>query len=114
LSSAGDWESEPKNENELECVVKRKPVNGADQALKDSQESEHNPIGEPLGIISFSDTEQGLERIVTRDYETSDIGKELTADVEEDEEEVGCDQTEECVDLRDRSLLLEIVQDRIL
>lgn len=69
---------------------------------------------EPLGIITLSNTEKGLKRIVAWDYETGDIGKELTTDVEEDEEEVGCDQTEESVDLGDRSLLLEVVQDRIL
>lgn len=114
LSSASGWESEPENEDELERVVEWEPVNGADQALKDSQESEDNPVSEPLGIITLSDTEESLERIIPRDYETSDIGKELTTDVEEDEKEVGRDQTEECVDLGDRSLLLEVVQDRVL
>lgn len=38
------WESEPENEDELECVVEWEPVDGADQALKDCQESKNNPV----------------------------------------------------------------------
>jgi len=114
LSTAGNWESEPENEDKLECVIEWEPVNSADQALKDCQESEDNPVCEPLGIIALSDTKQGLKRIVSRDNEASDVGKKLTPDIEEDEEEVGCDQTKERIDLGDRSLLLEVVQDGIL
>lgn len=67
----------------------------------------------PLGIISFADAEQSLQRVVTRKHESSKIRKELTANVEEDEEEVEGDQSEEAVHLGDRGLLLEVVQSRV-
>lgn len=67
-----------------------------------------------MGIIRFADAEQGLEGIVPRNDETSNICKELTTDIEEDEGEVGCDQSEEGIDLRNRGLLLEVVQSGIL
>lgn len=44
----GDWESEPQYKDELESVVEREPVNGADETLKDSEESENDPV-----LISF-------------------------------------------------------------
>ena len=69
---------------------------------------------EPLCIITLADGEQGLQRIIPRDYEAGNIGKELSADVEEDEEEVGCDKTEESVNLRNRGLLLQFGQSRVL
>jgi len=114
LSATGHWESKPEDEDELECIVKWEPVDGADSTLKDSEESENDPVSEPLGIIRFVDAEQGLERIVSGNDETSNICKELTTDVEEDEGEVSCDQTEEGIDLRNRCLLLEVVQSWIL
>lgn len=67
-----------------------------------------------MGIIALSHAEQGLERIVAWNDEAGDIGQELTTDVEEDEEEVGCDKAEEGISLGDRGLLLQVVQDRVL
>ena len=43
-----DWECEPEDEDELECVVKGEPVHGADGALKDGQEGEDHPILQTL------------------------------------------------------------------
>lgn len=45
---------------------------------------------EPLGVIRLPDTEQRVEGIVSRYHESSNIGEELTGNVEEDEEEVEC------------------------
>jgi len=108
------WESEPEYEDELEGIVEWKPVDGADQALKNGQESKDNPVSEPLCIISFANTEKGLQRIVSWNHEAGEIGQELTPDVKEDEEKVQPDETEKGINLGDRSLLLEVVQDRVL
>ena len=40
----GDWEREPEDEDKLEGVVEGEPVNGANGAFKDSQESINNPV----------------------------------------------------------------------
>jgi hypothetical protein len=67
-----------------------------------------------LGVILLIVGEERLQRIVPRDDEPGGIDKELAGDVEEDQEEVDGDETEEGIDLRDRSLLLEVVEQRIL
>jgi len=69
---------------------------------------------EPLCIICLAHAEQSLQRIVSRKEETGQVGEELSTKVEEDEEEIGCDKTEESVNLWDGSLLLEVVQDGVL
>lgn len=64
----------------------------------------------PLGIVTLAHTEQSLEGVVSRNHKSSKVGQELTTNVEEDEEEVGCDKTEESVDLWNGCLLLEVCQ----
>lgn len=43
---------------------------------------------EPLCVISLADTEQRFEGIVSGYHKSSNIGKELTSDVEKDGEKV--------------------------
>ena len=69
---------------------------------------------EPLSVITLANTEQGFEGIVPRNHKSGNIGQELSANIEEDEEEVSCNQSEEGVDLGDRGLFLQVVQSRIL
>lgn len=69
---------------------------------------------EPLGIVTLAGTEKRLEGVVCRNHESSEVGQELPTDVEEDEEEVECDQAEEPVDLGESGLLLQVVQNFIL
>jgi len=114
LSTAGDWEREPEDEDKFEGVVEGEPVYGADGALKDGQESVNHPVCEPLCIISLAHAEQGLEGVISGDYESSKVHKKLATDVEEDEEEVARDQPKDSVGLRDRGLFLQIVQEGIL
>jgi hypothetical protein len=68
----------------------------------------------PLGIISFAHGEQGLKRVITRDNEASKVCQELSTEVEEDEKEVCCSKAENDIDLGDRGLLFEVVQEGIL
>jgi len=67
-----------------------------------------------LSVVSLVHAEQSLEGVVARNDKASDIGKELTADVEEDKSEVDTDQAEKSVDFRNLGLLLQIVQGGIL
>lgn len=67
-----------------------------------------------MGIVHLGDGEQSLQRVVARDDEAGDVGQELATEVEDDEEEVQGDKTNDGVDLGDRGLLLEVVESRVL
>lgn len=114
LGATSLGKSKPEDSNEFEGEIEGEPVNSIDGTLKYSEEREYNPVRKPLGIVAFADAKQRFERIVTRNHETSKVSQELTADVEEDEEKVECDQSEEDVDFWEASLLLEVVQSLIL
>jgi len=114
LGTASNWEREPENKDELEGVVEWEPIHRTDGALKNGQESIDDPVCKPLGIISLASGEQGLERVVSGNHESSKVYEQLPTDVEENEEEIGRDQPEDSICLWDRSLFLQVVQGRIL
>jgi len=113
LGTTECWESEPQSKDKLEGVVEWEPVDGIDGALKQSQEGENNPVSQPLCIIGLGCAEQSFEGVIARDSESSEIGQELSCNVEEDEEEVGGNDTEEGVGLWDICLPLEVVEGRV-
>ena len=51
----------------------------------------HGPLSY-LAIIDLGSTEQGVQRVVAWEQETSEVDKELASDVEEDQEAI---ETEE-------------------
>jgi len=67
------WESEPEHKDELESIVEWEPVDSVDKTLKDSEESEDDPVlkaksaqalrhdgetyCEPLCIVALANTE---------------------------------------------------------
>jgi len=104
----------PEDEDKLEGVVEGEPVNSVDRALKNSQKGISNPVRQPLRVIDLGCTEQGIQGIVGWEDEASSIDEELPSNVEEDQEEVEGAQAKDHVDLRDGSLLLKIVESRIL
>jgi len=114
LSAIGEWKSEPKDKDELEGVVEWEPIDGANSTLKDSEESKDDPICKPLSVVGLADAKKGLKRVVSRNHKPSNVGKKLAPNIEKDEEEVGCNNTKENIDLRNVGLLLEVVKDRIL
>ena len=67
-----------------------------------------------LSVVGFARTEQRIQRVIPRDDETSNVDKEFAGNVEEDQKEVDANKAEESVDFRHRSLLLEVVENRIL
>lgn len=130
-------EGHPENEDELEGVVEWEPVDGVDGALEDGQESESDPVSQPLlrvsvktgqattrsllsvrctyvGVIGLARGEQSLERVVSWDDETSQVDEELSGNVEEDQEEVEGAETQDGVDLGNGALLLKVFEGRVL
>ena len=67
-----------------------------------------------MGVVSLRCAEQSLKGVVSRDDEASSVDQELASDVEEDESEVKSTDTKDEVHLWHRSLLLELVEGRIL
>jgi len=55
--------------------------------------------GQPLSIVNLAGTEECIERIISRDDESGEVGKNLSSEVEEDKEEVKSDYSEDSVDL---------------
>lgn len=67
-----------------------------------------------VSVIGLARGEEGLKRVVAGDDETGEVGEELSANVEEDGEEVESSYTEDEVDLGDRGRLLKLVEVAIL
>ena len=67
-----------------------------------------------MSVVNLACAEQCIQRVVPGDDKSRDIDKKFTGDVEKDEEEVNSDQSEEGVHLRDRGLLLEVVEHWVL
>lgn len=65
---------------------------------------------EPLSVVRPSSTEQSVQRVVPWKSKSRKVGEELASDVEEDEKEVECNDTQESIYLRNVALLLEVVQ----
>jgi len=113
LGSSSLGKGHPEDENELEDVVEWEPVNGVDQALNHCEEGVDNPISQPLCIINLAGAEQCIERVITWNQKSGEVDQEFTGNIEEDQEEVKTDQPEEGIDLGDRGLFLEVVQDGV-
>lgn len=114
LGTASLGKSHPHDQDELENVVEGEPVSGADSALNDSQESEDNPVREPLGVILGAGGEKCLKGVVTGDEETGKVDEELASNVKEDKEEVDSDKAKDDIDLGDIGLTLKVGEDRVL
>ena len=63
-----------------------------------------------LGIIDLARTEQSFQGIVSWDEEPGKIHEEFASDVKENQEKVDADEAEKGIDLRNRSLLFEVVE----
>lgn len=72
---------------------------------------EERTYGQPLSIINLAGGEEGVKGVVCWDDERSEVGEEGSAEVEEDEEEVESHNTEDRINLWNRGLLLEVVED---
>lgn len=67
-----------------------------------------------LGVILSAGGEEGLEGVVSREKETSKVDKELSGNVEENQEEVNSNKAKDDINLGDVRLALKIGKDRVL
>lgn len=114
LGATEDGEGEPEKEEELEDIVKGEPVNDVNEALDNSEESENDPVSQPLGVIFLVGREKGPQGVVPRDDEASEVGEELTTEVEDDEEEIEGGEADDGVGLGNASRLLEVIEGGVL
>jgi len=114
LGATGLGKCHPENENELEGIVEGEPVNGTDCALEDVQEGINNPVSQPLGIIDAAAGEQRIQGVVGRNDESNGVHEELGSDIEEDEEEVQCTESEDNIDLGHVGVGFKIIEDLVL
>lgn len=66
--------------------------------------------GQPLGIVLLGLGEQGAQRVVGRNHETSKVCEKLATNVEDDQEEVESGNTDDGIGLGNTNLLLEVVK----
>ena len=70
--------------------------------------------GQPLRVILLVRAKQRTKGVVSGDDESRNVGQELTAEVEDDQEEVERPQTKHGIGLGDRCLPLEVVERGVL
>lgn len=113
LGTAEGGQREPKEEDELEREVERKPINNVHEVLEDSKKSKDDPVSEPLGIVRLAGREESIQRVVARNDEASQIRQKLAAEVKDDQQEVECDEAGNGVGLGHAGRALEVVEERI-
>lgn len=70
--------------------------------------------GQPLSVVRRAGGEESVQGVVARDGETGNVGQELAAEVEDDEEEVESDHADNSVGLGHRGAALEVDERGIL
>jgi len=114
LRTTEHGQRQPQKEHKLESVVEREPIHNVEQAFKDGELSEDDPVSEPLSVVNFASAEECLQGVIGGDDETSKVGQELTAEVEDDEEEVEGNKSNSSIDFGNRGLFLEVVERWVL
>lgn len=69
---------------------------------------------QPLGVVGLARSKQRIKRVVTGNDEAGDVGQELTAEIEENQEEVQRDGANHGIRLGDSRLLLKVGESRVL
>ena len=77
--------------------------------------TKHVPTySEPLGIIMLAGGKERIERVVSGEDESSEVGKELAAEVEDDQEEVESNEANDGIGLGHAGGLLDVDEGRVL
>jgi len=116
LSTAECWKLEPKNEDRLE---REEPWDVVEddrerEALKEVEETENDPICQPLNVIRVSGGLEGFDGEISGEHPADKVGNRRRKRVESVEEDQEDDTTEESVALGDLGSLLESVKGGIL
>ena len=72
------------------------------------------PYRQPLGIVFFVGREERIERVVTGNDEAGQVGEQLAAEVEDDQEEVEGTDTDDAIGLGNARSPLDIVEHWVL
>lgn len=74
-----------------------------------SSEQAGNTDCQPLGVVGRAGAEESTKRVIARNDKPSEVGKQLSAEVEDDEEEVECAKADGSVGLGNTHRLLDVV-----
>lgn len=66
-----------------------------------------------MGVVNFGRAKQGSQGVVAGNDEAGQVCQQLTTEVENNEEKIESSNANDSVDLGNRRLLLEIVEDRV-
>lgn len=112
---SGSWELEPENEDSLEGEEEGEVVEDGTECegLKEVEEAEHDPVGEPLQVVLVLRGLDGAEGHIGWETPSDKVGDGGRERVDEDEE--GAEEGTACNErgLRDLSPFLEIGQRRV-
>jgi len=109
-------ELEPDNEGSLHGEIPGEVVedHSESEGLNEVEETEHDPVGEPLNVVL---RRRGLDRLegeISGEEPANEVGHGLGERVEGKKESGEGNDTNDSVGFRDLCLLLEAVQNRVL
>jgi len=115
-STASLRELEPENEEGLEGIVEWKIIKDHSQSdrFSEVEETEDNPVCEPLDIIFVTRAFDGLEGEISGKSPSNEVGNWSSECVDEDEKGENKDASEDEEGFGDLSASFEIVKDWVL
>jgi len=114
LSTTGLGKGHPEDEDKLEGVIEGEPINCVHSALKHGEECIGNPVRQPLSVVNLGGAEQRVQGVIAGNDEAGNVDEKFASNVEEDQEEVESAETEDHIDLGNRRLLFQVVEEFIL
>lgn len=108
-------ELEPEDKEGLEGIVERKIVKNHSQGegFEEVEETEYNPVGEPLDVVLMTSRFDSLEREISWEEPSNKVRGRGSKGVNEDENRSETHSTHDQEGLGDLSTLLKVVEDRI-
>jgi hypothetical protein len=112
----GSGELEPEDKEGLEGIIEGEIVKDRSQGerFKEVEESENDPVGEPLDVILVSGCLDSLEREISWEEPSDEVRGRGSEGVNEDENRSETDRTQNKEGLGDLSTLLKVFEDRVL
>lgn len=114
ITTASLGKTSPGEEEQLSGVPEGNPVGHTEDGLKNAEEAEEHPVGNPLGVIGFANGKESMHGVVTGDNESSKVSERLASKVEDDEKEVKNSDAADNIGLGSTGLLLKVHQDGVL
>jgi hypothetical protein len=111
----GSGELEPEDKESLEGIVEGEIVKNHSQGegFKEVEETEHNPVREPLDVVLVTRSLNSLEREISWEEPSNKVRGRGSKGVNEDENRSEAHSTHDQEGLGYLSTLLKVVEDRI-